>query len=284
VDTIEFLPFVQALGESSAVFAWTKPFDLRLEGSSLRYSWSSQKDRQGRDKLEVRPGVDLFERFLSLHEGNDDEILAFAQSYGPLNLCKHNLPAAHDDFGGPCKATGIEPLDQWRGWSRRCKALLDIGSKLHHSFGHLPSEKDWSNFLVLPQMVAGGTTEIQEIDELAGTSRRIRTPHRAKSRAEQRVQYAKVFTDHFRWTGVRPLFLWSDKPQVTVAVRFGLLSAVILQVANAVVGGRFFTCDYCGAAHERERAPKLNHKAMCATCRRQRADKTHARELRRLNG
>ena len=211
----------------------------------------------------MRPRRDLYERFLALGDASGEEIVAFAKAFGPLNLCRHDLPHFHEDQDPDdrCKPLGRELIGHWRQWSHRCLALHNVGLKLQSPNGRLPSPTEWRGFSTNRALVDDGAKKV--------------------SRAEQRIYFAEELSGLFRATGIRPMFVWlKESPRITVGGRFGVLSAVVLQIAEAMIEERLYLCDFCGAPHHRERAPKANHLAKCGVCQRTRPDKKRKRRAK----
>src|ERR1700722_9342407 len=115
-------------------------------------------------------GRGILDEFIRLCDGNDEAILKYAQTWGALELCAHNLPSCHEfSLGAPlrlpaviskpptgvahwhhadprqCTPTGREALATWRHFSGQAKALLTIAADLHRA--RLGSREDWGRLL-----------------------------------------------------------------------------------------------------------------------------------------
>ena len=74
---------------------------------------------------EVRPGPGLLENFLNLVDESDEEIFRYARRWGVLGICKHGVPASHNDypFGVQHGVEGCWPLPA--GDARTSGAIRD---------------------------------------------------------------------------------------------------------------------------------------------------------------
>lgn len=106
-----------------------------------RLGWTRILD-EGHD---TPPPTSVLWRFLELARASDEEIIAFAQEWGPLGICMHGLPYFHDagcyplswedqvwlpDEERKCPpeaaawAACWEPLEAWRFYARQFSAIL----------------------------------------------------------------------------------------------------------------------------------------------------------------
>jgi hypothetical protein len=116
-------------------------------------------------------GHGVFDDFLVLYRSKDTAILKFAETWGVLELCCHNLPACHEfRVGVPlrlpgalpakavrrvvrtfdpdprqCSPLGREPLATWRFFSKQASAILSIAGDLQR--GRLGEDDDWTILL-----------------------------------------------------------------------------------------------------------------------------------------
>jgi hypothetical protein len=115
-------------------------------------------------------GRGILDEFILLCNSGDEAILRYAQTWGVLELCEHNLPSCHEfSIGAPlrlppsvpkpsarirhwfhedlrqCCPTGREALATWRHFSGQARALLNIAANLQRA--HLGSQEDWGKLL-----------------------------------------------------------------------------------------------------------------------------------------
>jgi len=114
-------------------------------------------------------GRGVLDEFLRLADGTDNAILKFAQTWGVLELCGHNLPSCHEfSLGVPlrlpaprpvserrrvwspadprqCLPLRREPLATWRFFSAQAAALLNIAANLQRV--RLGEDADWVKML-----------------------------------------------------------------------------------------------------------------------------------------
>ena len=115
-------------------------------------------------------GRGMLDEFILLCDARDEAILEYAQTWGVLELCAHNLPSCHEfRLGAPlrlpppmskpsagihrwfhddprqCTPSGRESLATWRFFSSQAKALLSIAADLQRA--RLGSAEDWGKLL-----------------------------------------------------------------------------------------------------------------------------------------
>lgn len=126
---------------------WVIPSWVVLDGKYLR----SPASPNGNDP-HVYPDRTLLRRFVGLAGGSDDEILRFAERWGPLDLCRHDLSSAHT-LGDPNRprlcprrirhGLTYESIDAWRGHSRHARAVLNLSAALYA--GRSGAVADWES-------------------------------------------------------------------------------------------------------------------------------------------
>lgn len=103
--------------------------------------------------------------FALLDGATDDAITNYAQTFGVLEVCSHRKPRSHSDdcrfmnaYGHDSgTATWSEPVEVWREWAGRAKALLGIVA--NHRRGDLGGIEDWRAVMGLPFTVIDPTPE-----------------------------------------------------------------------------------------------------------------------------
>ncbi len=124
----------------------------------------------------------MLDEFLGLCDAPNEAILHYAQTWGVLELCHHNLPSSHDLFRsdylllptpritGPaaaqiptrdprqCPPTRREPLSTWRFFSRQAQSILRIAADLQGPRPRLGSVDDWERLL------RPGVSPVQSLD------------------------------------------------------------------------------------------------------------------------
>jgi hypothetical protein len=163
---------------------WSYVTDVRLQKGSLIWKQAAPRlidnhwlfdGEIAREAIVTRhraeqDGRGILDEFILLSEAKDEAILTYAQTWGVLELCAHNLPSCHEfRLGAPlrlpplaskpaagiqhwfhddprqCTPTGREPLATWRFFSAQSKALLNIASDLQRA--RLGSQEDWAQLL-----------------------------------------------------------------------------------------------------------------------------------------
>jgi hypothetical protein len=144
---------------------WRVPTTIRVEVIGVRRPrpmliWSGEPPF-----LEVHAGPGLLEDFLKLERAKDDDaILRYARRWGPLWLCRHNLPSRHvqgcgtphgvqhrnGDPGQPIE-WWEEEIASWRTVSREGGSVVRIARQLHN--GQFGRHDDWESLTYLPRVM-----------------------------------------------------------------------------------------------------------------------------------
>jgi hypothetical protein len=195
-------------------------------------------------------GRGMLDEFLHLFDAGDEAILKFAQTWGVLELCRHNLPSCHEFFigerlrlpapllakakaactGSPeslrqCPPLGQEPLATWRFFSRQAKAILTIAADLHRL--GVGEREDWATLL------RDGVTPLQTL-------------------SAQRLCIRDVIEDWLRLGRIKPAIDdLSGGLTWTGADLFGELAVQVALAAKSRDGQAF--CIVCGKAYEPKR-------------------------------
>jgi hypothetical protein len=133
-----------------------------LDGEVARRAITTRREAE-------QAGRGVLDEFLRLADGTEKAILGFAQTWGVLELCGHNLPSCHefslgvplrlpdprpssDRHGGcspsdprQCLPLRREPLTTWRFFSAQAAALLNIAANLQRVW--LGEDADWDKML-----------------------------------------------------------------------------------------------------------------------------------------
>jgi hypothetical protein len=131
---------------------WVAHSQVSVDGGVLRFR--EEWDGQHVPLPSVQAGRKMLEGFVSLWRGDDEEIRAYAATWGPFGFCEHGLPRRHPslpwaqfplerDFNclseqfetlvpeeGASSIQMIERLHDWRTWSRMAQAVLAVSGSL----------------------------------------------------------------------------------------------------------------------------------------------------------
>jgi hypothetical protein len=137
---------------------------VRIEDDHI--VWETNRDLAARRVAERRvPFGSRLEAFAGLANRNNDQLLGFAEKYGPLGLCRHGFAMGHRkrDFNARCYESTIgledlhvtrgpgdlrpfprarESLEAWRRYIRRANGILAVADELY-SEGRA-DKKHWS--------------------------------------------------------------------------------------------------------------------------------------------
>jgi hypothetical protein len=195
-----------------------------------------------------------------------ETILEFAQTWGVLGLCKHNLPATHnppiftsESIDKSCKPTGSEPIELWYRFARMSRAMLSLASYLHRN--EKGQKQDW---LVL------GVTEENLPEEISGEQSLLEKYMNAW------VEIANIRT-RIQWN---PAYLNISYP--LSGSLFGALTVELMKVVVRTHGP--VICASCGNFYEPPtfgRRPRANERNYCFGCGSYAARRDASREYRK---
>ena len=232
------------------------------------------------------PGPRLLEGFVRLADAPDSAIRDYAQQWGILGICKHDLPRTHnfqlgspDRFCSPlgfrmdeeCKApTGWEPLSTWRRYAREARATLDIAANIHQGKPVL-DEDIWR---------AAGIDFPRELEDESDSTLCRR----------QAFDISVNVNGWLEMAHVRPLLSWGSIGPATVMLGttiwwfhrdmqrrwlpssphmqgtslFGALAAQLLMTVSRTAG--LALCSACGTLYTPKRRPNPNRRRYCPAC------------------
>lgn len=233
----------------------------------------------------VPPGGNLLGAFARLGDAPSSRILAFAKRWGVLGICKHNLPSGHalecvpHGWDGE---RGREPLETWRSYARRTRALLLVASRLRQA-----PRKTKAGELVFPWTADELQPIAREIAKVLLVADRLEPP--TLHFLDMRQMLVSVVNEWIAEGGVRPWLLLSGtthyaRTKVVLATGFkalepefplfGVLAMQLAFAASAERGIEF--CDSCGTTFEPGRQARAGVLHYCDECRGSGAMQRHA--------
>jgi hypothetical protein len=158
---------------------WTLSKPIIASGHAL-YSGAVAREWMKVRALAEHQGRGVLDEFIRLCDSTERDIVAFAKTWGVLELCHHNLPFRHESWivlppkypwdasmklslpqptrqrgmGGVCTPNGSEPVESWRFFSRQAKAMLQIAASLQ--LEKRGPDAAWSNVLIDPLRPTAG--------------------------------------------------------------------------------------------------------------------------------
>lgn len=199
----------------------------------------------------------LLEAFLRLMGAEPAKHLAFARRYGPLMICQHGLPPAHQPPGrfgnlslSGCRCARIEPLSVWGSYVEMFAALLTLAARLEGS------PEGWTDERIELWKRALWWTSRDEI------------PWWRKGRRSDKRVLLLTLEYWLGATGVRPMLY---RPAEALRIRLGgggVMGALSLQttLAAARSDGIAF-CSECQMPYAPKRRPNPSRRNYCPTCR-----------------
>ncbi len=103
---------------------WAVPQGLILDQGSIRYA-----PRSVARQVDLLAGRESMRRllvdFVALERASGEQILNFAQEWGPLYICAHGRALGHPACARTCQPKiGTEPLEAWRWWAKVFRLAL----------------------------------------------------------------------------------------------------------------------------------------------------------------
>lgn len=246
------------------------PAKAELEGDYLLW-WRYDADSANPHGLETssRGMLDAFVRIKTTKD-----VLRFVRRYGPLFLCEHGLPAAHNwttrSIGcyplgweeGVCR----EPLAGWRQYVEQARALIAIAAALRE--GKEGSKEDWQALL-----------KRYEDDGLA-----LALAEGQKTSVKgRRSLLSDLANGWLALTNARLSLTWdAAKSKWDLMMRGTTFALLAMQLVFAIAGHhRLVTCDGCGRPYLREkRAPQMGRRNFCPQCGKTVAARLRQRDRR----
>jgi len=247
--------------------------------------WVSVMGGRFRSRL-IRPPADLLDRFTSLWNADDSEILAFAKAYGTLRRpIFHGRPLLKSDF------EGREPLSQWRALSQHASDLLQIGAALRAE-ENLGFDR-WAQLLSADRALStsGKAHAFDNYRAIRAIIRQHRVPEQGVL-AHHFAQTEEAFAAHAVGYLDAEISAWNARfgpvsfgiaqdsrtPagwRTAFSFGYSMVCYVGFQLMLVMVGGDAFTCSACGMPYIRPRgrnapsgfrkAPKAGERNYCGS-------------------
>lgn len=243
---------------------------VELEGGNLYWDWVSVNAQFS----VIATPADLLVRFASLSDADDEAVLAFAQKFGTLQLCEHQLPFAHSTdctrAFAPVIRPGrryVEPVDRWRHFAREARALVEIAATLHSR--KLPGAGLWRDvFTTQPRWWKDQPWSV---------------PWWERGIKIDRLVLAVRVREWLQLGDVRLRFGWSHADPSLDLEAGGLFGELAIRLAlTTLAKGSITTCSACGRPYVPSRQPRADQQRYCAVCRKSGADRRYARNAYQL--
>jgi hypothetical protein len=201
--------------------------------------WSIGEGKQIDEEGDKR----IIERFVKLKNGSPDRIYKFAQKYGVLEICQHELPSNHfnipinSDSAGYCFPCGVEPVSIWAEYAKVIHTIILIARSLR--LNKVGEEKDW----------------------------KVLRPNRPGSIKEARQVLSRIVNHLILVAGVTNDLIWIDEEPKVKLSGSGVLGGVVRQLPYLICRGSESTfCYGCGKLFQPYRWPRAGEKSWCENC------------------
>jgi len=202
----------------------------------------------------------LLDEFGALAEASDDAILRFAQRWGLLSLCEHELPDTHNPGRYGCRPSERESLAVWRHFSRAAGAIVSIAAALHQ--GEDPRPQDWA-----------------AVYERSGQD----APWWDSGADFDAHPLSLVVNEWLVLGDVRPALRWraGSDPEIFLqpgsgTSLFGAIARELAFVVSRVDG--LAVCSGCGAGFVPKRRPAAGRRSWCPACKGAGKDRLKAKQ------
>ena len=283
---------------------------VHVENGHLRWSWALDDDPFGAvGDASLERGA--FEQFLILDNASDEEIADYAASWGPLWLCSCGRPWQHPPvihsakyalavcygeqppFTDPYISHTSEPVEWWRTYSRRARALWEAASAFHLNQEPVGG---WEQLEETLYRAASGAPYLESLAHLSFEPHG--TPCRGEPGAPMKLceaivhdccdqcelpmclrsrfdcfELGQIVTEWLLLSGVT-LRLWWDntlgsEPELAPGSALGgLMPYLTMQLAMGVVrSDPAAFCAGCGTAFQPSRTPAPGRRPYCPRCR-----------------
>jgi hypothetical protein len=209
----------------------------------------------------------LLAAFVALAQAQPEEMAAFMQTYGVLELCaRHGLPAWHGDRGCVIGEPGAPYLDPAavRRCARGFAAARRLGDALSaRKAGQL---QDWADL----QAAAGRGWPANPVLALDVDDANWRLG---------RAKLANWLTVMLRACRVSPAVVWEPRHRLHVtSVSWGPLGKLVVLLTRELGQGDAYVCDVCNAPVSRTRPPREGERVYCSkpACRREQQRRNQA--------
>lgn len=267
---------------SPLVNTWITPGKIKIDGNCL--AWSDAW--RGRE-VPAEDIAKLLPAFLELAEVEGDElaaaVLEYAQRWGALGLCHHQLPVSHAlrinlsneigllSCGHGCSFIPkdnwyVEPLERWQFYARQARAVLALAAQLRE----LKPDKTY-NARCTARTWEQWKTALVDFPRLLKT---------ISASGSDKVWHARMALSWAvnRWLGLaqlRPMIWWSvDEPSfrlqsATTPVPIGcyLFPALATQLTLIVNGSLdLAACSGCSQPFYLRKGQSLSKRSYCEDC------------------
>lgn len=234
---------------------WFAPAVVELVGDLLVWQWGDY-----RNTPRVRSGDRMLADFAALAQGRPERIRAYAGKWGVLGIdgfgewggVPEYLPRRAGGFPPPLwthhPSGGAEPLEVWRRYAKRARALLRVAAALHA--GERADDSDWED--CFPPGYLGNAPPGYETPGRWGLSGGI-----------------SLWLGESGAGGLR--MTWFDGVTPSIGLQLGetpLLAALGFQLMFAAArSSGLAICSNCATAYFPRRPPRAGERRYCDPCR-----------------
>ncbi len=262
-----------ALGRALDLTALQVPPIVELDDTEERLLWAYARDGEKPTRHDRYPDEMMLNGFIALAAEPASRIREFARRWGPLDICKHNLPASHNRHWSVywpeptgCAARSVpeapewrwEPIERWRHYSEQARSMLHVAKRIQD--GAPVSAEEWFAIGFPMPDVFPATEDLHRANSATGFAPRA---------------LALLVTEWLNYGGVQPVLQWGaqadgphdvSRPHLKLAPH-GLFGVLALQLATALARvERIAFCSSCGKPYFATKKPSQGRRNFCKGC------------------
>ena len=235
------------------------PGHYGFDGNNL-YFWDDPKDDPKRNKVYVTGALD---KFIKIKKPED--IVSFAERYGPLKLCEHGFPSMHRGENGErqwCPPRSSEPVKRWFYYIAQAQKCLDFVAQMIVNASKITIPAKYLKRISKPPKA---TPDHQEIP------------------VQGLVKYlvTDIVNEWLGDAGIRLELNWDSREPALLLTSNSIFGALGVQLLAVMTKSNIAVCSGCGLVYLREgRKPQAGRRNFCSDCRGTVAARIRKREER----
>lgn len=261
------------LPHPQALYRHEIPPRISIDGDYLVWSNRDENGDVG-PRQKVQPSGKMLDEFVRLEDASSEKILSYANRWGVLAICDHNLPSSHspNSYGwqrsqpvSSCISLGLnqewvfEPLETWKQFAKEARAVRNMAAQLHQE--QRPHSHD-----------------IEVLIQLAA----VKSPNPSAPLLAYCGLVSRTVNDWLNLGNVRPWFRWTPKEGIAIAFGSGLFSSLAVQLMTTVSRMQLTEfCSACALPYSPKRRPRQGENHYCDDCGRKAAVNEASKRYRR---
>lgn len=239
----------------------TIPQHIGLAGNYIYY-WDDLDNDYQRSQVDATGALDTFVRIKI-----PEQILSFAQRYGPLGLCKHGRPPMHrgrDQERRWCSPCGNESLKRWLDYVELARSCLNFTATID----------------VDPNKIKIPAKYFKRI--VSNQPKNIPDYKMVSALGFGKWLVVDIINEWLGDAGVWPMLNWDSKEPTLILSGGGIFGALGIQLLSAMTRSNLAVCSGCGMPYIRKlRKPQRGKRNFCPECGETVSNKLRQRDHRK---